>query len=176
LGRKDLRTFVLGRIEAVVEVGAPFEKPEDFSIKDRLMRSFGVFSGEGDFAVKIEFDGFAAKLVRERHWHPSQVLRERAAGRVELSMRLDSLEEIERWILSWGSHARVIGPPVLRQRVRDALNEMQGAYSDMPKWVAELNEAAHARQPERLLQLVMAMDKAPDHPGQLHFRGLMGRQ
>lgn len=176
LGRKDIRTFVLGRIEKGVELGEAFAKPEDFSITDRLMGSFGVFSGVGDYAVRIEFDEFAAQLVRERHWHPSQVLKERSSGRVELALRLDSLEEIERWILSWGGHARVIGPPVLRQRVRDALNEMQGAYSDMPKWMAELHEAAHARQPERLLQLMMAMDQVPEHPGQLHFRGLLSRQ
>jgi proteasome accessory factor B len=176
LGRKDIRTFVLGRIEKVLEVGKGFEKPEDFSITDRLMGSFGVFSGEGDYTVKIEFDAFAAQLVRERQWHSSQTLRERESGRLELGMRLDSLEEIERWVLSWGSHARVIGPPALRQSVKEALNEMQNAYSEMPKWMAELHEAAHARQPERMMQLMMAMDRGPDHPAQMHFRGLMSRQ
>lgn len=176
LGRNDLRTFVLGRIEKVLELGKPFEKPDDFSIADRLMGSFGVFSGEGDFEVKIEFDAFASQLVRERQWHSSQNLRERAGGRVELRMRLDSLEEIERWVLSWGSHAKVIGPPALRQRVKEALSEMQETYSELPRWIAEVHEAAHARQPERLMQLMMALDRPTDHPAQMQFRGLMGRQ
>jgi proteasome accessory factor B len=176
LARKDLRTFVLGRIETVVEIGKPFEKPEDFSITDRLMGSFGVYSGEGDHTVKIEFDAFAAQLVRERQWHSSQVLKERAEGCVELRLRLDSLEEIERWVLSWGSHARVVGPPELRVRVKEALKGMQDAYTEMPRWMGELHEAAQSRQPERMLQLIMAMDRPPDHPGQLHFRGLSGRQ
>ena len=175
LGRKDMRTFVLGRIEAVLEMGKPFDKPEDFSITDRLMGSFGVYSGEGDHAVKIEFDAFAAQLVRERQWHSSQTLRERDNGCVELGLRLDSLEEIERWILSWGSHARVIGPAALRIRVKEALKGMQEAYSEMPRWMGELHEAAQARQPERMLQLIMAMDRPPEHPGQLQFRDLMGR-
>lgn len=175
LGRKDMRTFVVGRIERVLEVGAAFEKPADFSIADRLMGSFGVYSGEGNHSVRIEFDAFSAQLVRERQWHSSQTLREREDGRVELGLQLDSLEEIERWVLSWGSHARVVGPPELRVRVKEALKGMQDSYSELPRWMGELHEAAQARQPERMLQLIMAMDRPPEHPGQLQFRGLLSR-
>lgn len=169
IARKDIRTFVLGRIRTVPTLGDSFEKPGDFSLSERLMGSFGVYSGEGDYRVRIEFDAFAGQLVRERNWHPSQELREREGGGVELSLRLDSLEEIERWILSWGGHAKVLAPPSLRQRVKGALSEMQDAYADMPRWFAELHEAAQAHQPDRLLQLVMAMDSRFEAPGQMHL-------
>lgn len=167
--RRDIRTFVLARIQDVPKPGKPFEKPEDFSLTDRLMGSFGVFKGTGDFRVKIEFDAFAAQLVRERKWHESQQLKEIPGGGLQLAMRLDSLEEIERWVLSWGSHAKVLGPAQLRHRVKQALGKMNDSYAEAPPWFTELREAARAFQPDRLMQLVMAIDRQPDDPNQLHL-------
>ncbi len=37
---------------------------------------------------------------------------------------LSGLEEITRWILSWGSKAKVLGPPELKKRVREELEAM----------------------------------------------------
>jgi predicted DNA-binding transcriptional regulator YafY len=44
-------------------------------------------------------------------------------------MRLNSLEEIERWILSWGVHARVVGPAALCDRVRKTAAAVTKAYA-----------------------------------------------
>jgi proteasome accessory factor B len=169
LGRNGMRTFVLGRIQDTPRLGERFEQPRDFSLGERLMGSFGVFSGEGSHRVRISFDAFAAQLVRERVWHPSQEIKELPGGRLELALQLDSLEEIERWVLSWGGHARVIGPRQLQQRVRAVLDDLQDAYAAMPSWFAELHEAAREHQPQRLLQLVMGLDRRADAPGQMHF-------
>lgn len=170
LVRKDIRTFVVGRIQSVPRIGRKFDKPEDFSLTERLLGSFGVFKGDGHHRVKIAFDAFASQLVRERTWHPSQSIKEKADGTLELSLELDSLEEIERWVLSWGGHARVVSPRELKQRVRKAVSSIQDAYPEMPRWMTELHEAAHARQPERLMQIVMSMDRPTDSPGQLKLR------
>ena len=46
---------------------------------------------------------------------------EATGGReLELSMELGSLEEIERWVLSWGEHARVVEPEELKKIIRRA--------------------------------------------------------
>ena len=74
-----------------------------------LAGSFTVMKGDEEHEVEIEFDAWGTDLVRGRQWHSSQVLSERPGGGARLTMRLNSLEEIERWILSWGVHARVIG-------------------------------------------------------------------
>lgn len=170
LARKDIRTFVLGRIRSVPELGKKFAKPEDFSLVELLMSSFGVFTGEGSFRVRIAFDEFSAQLIRERTWHPSQEIRERGDGTLELQLQLDSLEEIERWVLSWGGHAKVLAPRQLQQRVKSVLHDLQDTYAEKPAWFAELHEAAQARQPDRLLQMVMALDRRGDSPGQLRLR------
>ena len=160
LNRRALRTFVIGRIEKVIRIGRKFEMPKDFSLKKRLMGSFSVFKGEGDYHVRIEFDAFAGRLIKERKWHPTQELKEKEkeGGAIELSMRLDSLEEVERWVLSWGSHARVVGPPQLKTRVQKAAREMGDLYAEMPGWFRELHESASTFQNDRMLQWISALD------------------
>ena len=122
--RKDIRTFVPPRIANVQPTGKIFARPEKFSLEKRLHDSFGVVSGEGEFKVVIRFDEFAAGYIREKRWHPSQELRELKGGGAELRMKLSSLAEVQRWVLSWGGHARVIAPKELAAGVRESAERM----------------------------------------------------
>jgi proteasome accessory factor B len=96
-----------------------FRRPADFSIAQILSGSFGVYSAGKKQRIQIQFDAFAARLVAERKWHESQRVREKANGSIILELELGSLQEIERWILSWGKHARVLAPKELATRIRD---------------------------------------------------------
>jgi len=118
--RKDIRTFAPARIESAVPTGIHFERSQKFSLEKRLRDSFGVHSGEGRFDVVIRFAPRAADYIREKKWHPSQSLRQFKDGSVELKMRLSSLGEVQRWILSWGGEAKVLQPPELARSVRQA--------------------------------------------------------
>jgi proteasome accessory factor B len=120
LAREQLRTFALPRMRKVASTRIRFRRPADFSITDHLSDSFGVFSGKAKHRVSIHFDAFAARLVSERQWHPSQKISRLPGGEMELTMTLGSLEEVERWILSWGEHARVLEPVELKRRLRRA--------------------------------------------------------
>jgi len=59
-----------------------------------------------------------ADYIREKKWHESQRLRELKGRGVELRMKLSSLAEIERWILSWGGDAKVLKPRELADAVK----------------------------------------------------------
>ena len=82
--------------------------------------SFGVHSGEGEFEVVVRFNARAADYIREKKWHASQSLRERKDGSLELKMKLSSLAEVERWVLSWGGDAVVVKPRELAAAVRES--------------------------------------------------------
>jgi proteasome accessory factor B len=116
--REDIRTFVPARIQSVKPTGKTFERPQKFSLEKRLRDSFGVHSGEGEYEVVIRFNPRAADYVREKKWHQSQQLRELKGGGVELKLKLSSLAEIERWVLSWGGDAKVLKPRELAEAVR----------------------------------------------------------
>ncbi|PYI81428.1 MAG: DNA-binding protein [Verrucomicrobia bacterium] len=122
--RKAIRTFVPARIKAAQPTAQTFPRPERFSLAKVLRDSFGVHSPEGSFDVVIRFNEIVADYVREKRWHPSQQLREFRNGGVELRLKLSSLAEIERWVLSWGGNAVVVQPPELAITVKQAARQI----------------------------------------------------
>ncbi len=122
--RKDIRTFVPARIQSARRTGRTFERPKKFSLEKLLRDSFGVHSGSGEFNVVLRFNEFAAGYVREKKWHETQQLRELPDGGVELRLKLSSLVEIERWVLSWGGNAVVAQPPELAASVQRAAEKI----------------------------------------------------
>jgi proteasome accessory factor B len=122
--RKDIRNFVPARIQSAKPTGETFARTEKFSLEKRLRDSFGVHSGEGQFEVVIRFTPRAADYIREKKWHPSQELRDLKNGAAELTLKLSSLAEVERWVLSWGGDARVLKPRELAESVHAAARKI----------------------------------------------------
>jgi predicted DNA-binding transcriptional regulator YafY len=44
-------------------------------------------------------------------------------------MRLNNIEEVERWVLEWGVHATVIAPLLLADRIDTIAAELRKRYS-----------------------------------------------
>jgi len=126
--RKDMRTFALTRLQSPELTGRYFTPPARFDVNDYLRGSFGVFKGHDDYEVVIEFDAWATDLIRGRRWHPSQQLIELPGGASQLRFTLNSLEEVESWVLSFGSHAVVRRPKALAQRICKIAQEITGHY------------------------------------------------
>ena len=122
--RNDIRKFVPARIQAIQPTGKTFERSKKFSLEKELRDSFGVHSGEGEFDVMIQFNARAADYIREKKWHESQQLRELKNGGVELRLKLSSLVEIERWILSWGGDAVAIKPKQLIETIKESAKKL----------------------------------------------------
>jgi len=130
--RGAIRTFALGRITAAVLTDQRFAKPASFDPQKYLGDSFGVMKGHGDYEVLIEFDAWATDLLRGRQWHPSQTVKELRNGGSRMSLRLSGLEEIERWLLSWGTHANVLQPAPLALRLREIAARLVERYAALP--------------------------------------------
>jgi proteasome accessory factor B len=115
------RIFVLGRMQNVSATGRVFShaKPEDRDIRQLFQNSFQIWQSENARLERIvlQFSGRAAQLVRERNWHPSQRLQDLADGNLEVTLALNSLDEIVPWILSWGRQCEVVRPAGLRKKV-----------------------------------------------------------
>jgi len=126
--RGSIRTFVPARMLEVRPTGQTFRPPTRFSPDDLLRGSFGVRSGSGHYHVTLLFQPPAADYIREKKWHPTQTLRERRDGSLELHLQLSELEEITRWVLSWGGQARVLRPRELIERVQQAATRLVEAH------------------------------------------------
>jgi predicted DNA-binding transcriptional regulator YafY len=120
--RKARRIFVLARMQKLTETGRKFSNPKPAGAEiQRLFRnSFQIWQNENADLEQIvlRFSGRAAQLVRERDWHSSQQIQELADGNLELSLTLNSLEEIVPWILSWGKDCEAVSPVKLQKKVR----------------------------------------------------------
>jgi proteasome accessory factor B len=126
--RQAMRTFALTRLRNLEIKAENFDLPKKFDPNEYLRGSLGVFKGGEDYEIVIEFDAWAADLLRGRRWHASQQLTELAGGRLRLGLRLNSIEEAERWVLSWGSHATVVAPAALAARIRQTASDLQERY------------------------------------------------
>jgi predicted DNA-binding transcriptional regulator YafY len=117
LNRKGERTFVLARLSKPKLLKGRFRLSKKFDLNEFLRGSLGLYKGKEDHEVIIELNAWAADDVRGRRLHDSQELTELAEGMLRVKLRLNSLEEIERWVLSLGTHATVVGPKALSDRV-----------------------------------------------------------
>jgi len=96
-----------------------------------------VFKGNEMHEVVIEFDAWGADDVRGRTWHASQKLTDRPDGRLVVTMKLNNLEEIERWVLGFGEHATVVKPQELNERVRIAAEKVTAKYGKHTELLTE---------------------------------------
>ena len=86
-----------------------------------------VHSGEAgrEVLVRLRLEGWAGRLAAERRWHATQEVEPLPGGQgVEIRLRLSGLEEVFRWVLSWGEHVEVLEPEELRARVHRAGHAM----------------------------------------------------
>lgn len=75
---------------------------------------------------------YAAQVVAERRWHPSQEIKrpQEDGGVIELRLRVAGLEDLTRWVLSWGGRAKVLAPEELAQRVAREAGEIMSRSAD----------------------------------------------
>jgi predicted DNA-binding transcriptional regulator YafY len=87
-------------------------------------------TGANEVASGSRFTGWAARLVSERRWHPSQQIewKGKQADELVMTLELSSFEEIRRWILSWGPQVEVLSPPELRTEILEALTTTKKLY------------------------------------------------
>jgi predicted DNA-binding transcriptional regulator YafY len=132
--RGAIVTFAMSRIKTVLLLGDTFSVPAGFDHARYGGTQFGIFSGEREVLVKIRFSREHAPYVLEREWHPRQAMVRKKDGSVVLSFPVLHLYEARRWVLSWGSGAKVLAPKELVDSVQQ---ELAAALADYGKGRAQ---------------------------------------
>lgn len=124
-GHEDVRQFSMGRIERAALTDSTYHIPRDFDAGKLLDSAFGRFAGgDEEHTVRLLFDHEVADWVTEREWHPAQQIKRRKNGDIELSFPAKGLYEVQRWVLAWGRHVRVLAPRELCDAVEDEVKAM----------------------------------------------------
>ncbi|MEN2983770.1 MAG: WYL domain-containing protein [Dictyoglomaceae bacterium] len=124
--RKEIRDFALDRIQKIKILLEPFEFPKDFDAKEYLSKAFRMYKGAIQ-RVKILFDSYQARWIKERIWHESQKITELDNGEIIFEIE-GHPEELKRWILSYGKHAKVIEPESFREMIERELKDSLKNY------------------------------------------------
>ena len=122
-----MATFAVSRIRRAEKSGAVFEPDPAFDIETVARDSFGIVRGEHVMRVRLLFSRNVAAYIRERIWHPTQRMRDKRDGSLELTLETAGWKELVRWILSWQPDVKVLSPRRLRDRVRE---KMRTALAD----------------------------------------------
>jgi proteasome accessory factor B len=126
--RNAMRTFALPRLKSPEITSTRFVIPKKFSLNDYLKGSLTVFKGDADYEIVVDFDSWGADLIRGRKWHASQEITELPRRQLRIRLRLNSIHEAERWVLSWGAHATVVRPQALANRLLEIANTLKSRY------------------------------------------------
>lgn len=146
--RRKVLTFAPNRIRSLTETGSTFCVPADFHVAQVLSGSFKVIA-EADqplTKVHLRFTGTATRYIPEKIWHPSQQLEVRHDGTVDVTLWLNSLIEVRRWILSWGRECEVLEPLSLRD---DIHHEARGILAQSPAAALPRIASKTTRAPRR---------------------------
>lgn len=140
--REEVLMFAPPRIRELRETGEMFERPADFRINEYLDAGFRKVRGSGPAkTVRLRFAPHVARYVTEKRWHPTQKQRRHADGTLTLTIRVNHLLEVKRWVLSFGSDCEVLGPAELQAEIGAEIRRMCACISEI-RDASEMNNVA----------------------------------
>ena len=127
--RRQPRDFAVKRIRALELLPQTFTKPDTQVLRAELTSRFSnetPLTPDIPQEVQIYFDAVGARWIREREWHASERREDHADGSCTLTMTVDGLAGVRRWILGFGGrHATPLSPPELVNQVREEAAAIQ---------------------------------------------------
>ncbi len=127
-----IRCFNVARISRLSELdgqGARFCIAPNFDAAAYIREMFTAERGDAIHDVAIEFDEYQARYIREREFHPDQIREEHDDGSLTLRFPASGLNEIARWVMGYGRHAKVVAPDELRDIVVAHIRDLSESYS-----------------------------------------------
>jgi predicted DNA-binding transcriptional regulator YafY len=126
--RQAMRDFRVDRIRSLRLLAGKFRRDPGFDREEYFRGTFQYQTGKEVQAIAIWFDVRTAPYIRERRWHPSQVLEEFEDGSLVLRFEAPGLEEVKRWVMFYGKGAVVREPPELVAMMKQEIAEMNDQY------------------------------------------------
>lgn len=127
--KKEKRNFALSRIRNIKITDNDYELPKDFDIKKIIDLDTGVWiKNEPPTEYELLFDSKIGGYVFERKWHNDQEIKCNTDGTVYLKFKSNQTEEIQNWILSFGTNVTVLKPEKLRKFVKETAMKLVERY------------------------------------------------
>ncbi|GAC1327071.1 MAG: WYL domain-containing protein [Candidatus Dormibacteria bacterium] len=129
IARGAVRSFKLDRIKKAAVLETDAYVPEGIQLKKLVAQSWGIWNNGKVERVELRFAPAAALRARETRWHPSQKVKARPDGSLQVTLDVRGLVEITPWILSWGADVEVLAPKKLRDSVAATMRASAAHYA-----------------------------------------------
>jgi len=126
--RQDLRLFAMHRIEQYQILPETFEPMDQERLDQWLQSPLFIEHQQPNVEVSVRFDPRSARYIKEKNWHESQRLEDHADGSCTLTFQTCGLDEVRRWILTFGAEAQVLQPTELRDLITADLKAALARY------------------------------------------------
>lgn len=101
-----------------------FTEDKKFDLSDYIGRAWSMIPEGRLYSIRLRFLSEIARNVADVQWHSTQTVTFQDDGSAILEFRVDGLNEITWWILSYGDKVQVLAPPALRQKVINIAQNM----------------------------------------------------
>jgi predicted DNA-binding transcriptional regulator YafY len=112
-------TFKLNCISSTEMLGERFDGNDGFDLTEYLGCAWSMVPEGKIYHVRLRFSPNIAKNVTAVNWHKSQQVTRSPDGSAIVDFRVDGLNEIKWWILSYGDQIEVLSPAVLRKNIAE---------------------------------------------------------
>ncbi len=130
--RQGIRQFALPRIRSWrILTDEHFEQDAAFSPESYFQESFQAEHGNQIVEVVLHFDAYQATYMRERTLHATQVVEEQPDGSIVMRFKTGAIAEVQRQILSYGKHVKVLEPISLVTAIVDELRIALHLYEEL---------------------------------------------
>ncbi|MCX8058641.1 MAG: WYL domain-containing protein [Spirochaetes bacterium] len=130
IGKNELRTLLLARINSIVLTDKIYENKDSISdedLKNLINNSFGIYKGYLTKNAVIKFYKKIANIVEKQNWHKMQVLEkieENGEKVVKLTVPYTYPDELVGKVLRYGEFAEIVEPEELRKLWLSRIKEM----------------------------------------------------
>lgn len=121
--RNKVIDFKISRIKEYSILDSKYEIPKEFSVKDYMKNSLGIYRGE-TFLIKLKIEKPMSYIISEKIWSENQIISWRPDESIIFEAEFSGKTEIVSWILSMGSTVKVLEPESLKIEIKNTLNEM----------------------------------------------------
>jgi predicted DNA-binding transcriptional regulator YafY len=145
--RQDVRSFAVDAIRAAEILDEPAREVAADELDELLASGYGIFSGRATQWARLRFTLERARWVAAEQWHPAQRASFEPDGGYVLEVPYSDDRELVMDILKHGPEVEVLGPPALRERVRDLASQTAARYSRGGRFADVLALDASPAQP-----------------------------
>nr|WP_240908723.1 WYL domain-containing protein [Paenibacillus timonensis] len=122
----EIKHYRVDRMKNVSVITETFT-PIDFNIAEHMRQSFNMYPGEVEY-IEIQFDNHLINVVIDRFGQDINIWKIDDQN-FSIKIKAAISEGLLRWILMWGSDAKVISPQTLVEKLRQEAIKMSNLYS-----------------------------------------------